>query len=53
MVQNKQAIYLFTLTHYKEIVAKQNKNYLHIANCEEVNGDFKTSQNPLSQNQQV
>ena len=35
MIQNKQAIYLFTLSHYKKTLAKQNKNYSHISNCEE------------------
>ena len=35
MIQNKQVIYLFTLAHYKEVLAKQNKNYSDIGNCEE------------------
>ena len=35
MIQNKQAIYLLTLAHYKETLVKQNKNYSHIGNCEE------------------
>ena len=35
MIQNKQAIYLLTLAHYKERLAKQNKNYSHIGNCKE------------------
>jgi len=29
MIQNRQVIYLFTLAHYKETLAKQNKNYSH------------------------
>ena len=45
MIQNKQAIYLFTLAHYKETYAKQNKNYSHIRNCEEE----ELPQKPVSQ----
>ena len=51
MIQNKQAIYLFTLAHYKETLDKQNKNYSHIGNCKE-DEHPKKAVGPLSANRE-
>ena len=52
MIQNKQAIYLFTLAHYKETLDKQNKNYSHIGHCEEEELPKKKPVGRLSANRQ-